>query len=132
MTFVATVTDVSTRFLTERSFDLIVAPALADFEFDLAAGERSRAAARAAVLTAVIGAAWEDVVRGGDLALFAGLVLIPVCYYSFFFILGLPKGMPMASGPLTALFIAVVALSLAPVLVCYWPDRQPRKPTPEA
>jgi hypothetical protein len=125
VTFVATVTDLSTRFLTERSFELIVAPALADFELDLRDSERSRTAARTAVVAAVIGAAWEDVVRGGDLALFAGLVLIPVCYYSFFFLLGLPAGADRLSSTVVTLFgLAVVMLSLAPALVCFWPDRQ--------
>jgi len=132
VTFVATVTDLSTRFLTERSFELIVAPALADFEWDVASGARSVTAARAAVLTAVIGAAWEDVVRGGDLALFAGLVLIPVCYYTFFFLLGLPAGADRLSlTVVTLLGIAVVLLSLAPALVCFWPDPLPRQPSTE-
>jgi hypothetical protein len=132
VTFVATVADVSARFLTERSFELIVAPALADFEFDLATGGRSRAAARAAVLTAVIGAAWEDAVRGGDLALFAGLVLIPVCYYTFFFLLGFPAGADRLSTTVIMLLgLAVVMLSVAPALVCFWPDRIPRHPSTE-
>jgi hypothetical protein len=132
VTFVATITDLSTRFLTERSFELIVAPALADFELDIAAGSRSATAARASVLTALVGAAWEDAVRGGDLALFVGLVLIPVCYYTFFFLLGLPAGADRLSSTVVALLgVAVVTLSLAPALVCFWPDRQPRNTSTE-
>jgi len=126
VTFVATVTDLATRFLTERSFELIVAPALADFELDITTGARSTTAARAAVLTALVGAVWEDTVRGGDLALFVGLVLIPVCYYTFFFLLGLPAGADRLSATVvTLLGLAVVTLSLAPALVCFWPERQP-------
>ncbi len=125
MTFVAAITAVSTRFLTQRSFDLIVAPALADFDLDLADGTRRDTAARVAVLSAFLGAVWEDAVRGGDLARFAGLVLIPVCYYTFFFLLGLPGGVNRLSSPMVAgLAIAVVTLSLAPALVCFWPERQ--------
>jgi hypothetical protein len=132
VTFVATVTGLSTRFLTERSFDLIVAPALADFDWDLSTGNRSRLGCRAAVVKAMIGAAWEDVVRGGDLALFAGLVLLPICYYAVFFLLGFPAGAErLSSSVITLLGLAVVTLSLAPALVCFWPDRQERGPSTE-
>ena len=126
MTFAAAITALSTRFLTERSFDLIVAPALADFDLDLAGGARSETAARTAVLSAFVGAVWEDAVRGGDLARFAGLVLIPVCYYTFFFLLGFPGGLEgLSSTMVVGLAIAVVTLSFAPALVCFWPERQP-------
>ena len=126
MTFVAAISALSSRFLTERSFDLIVTPALADLEVDLASGTRSETAARAAVLSALLGAVWEDAVRGGDLARFAGLVLIPACYYTFFFLLGVPKGInDLSSTLLVSLGIAVITLSFAPALVCFWPERQP-------
>ena len=126
MTFAAAITTLSTRFLTERSFELIVAPALADFDLDLAGGAPREAAARAAVLNAFLGAVWEDAVRGGDLARFAGLVLIPVCYYTFFFLLGLPRGLDgLSVSTVVGLAIAVVTLSLAPAIVCFWPERQP-------
>jgi len=127
VTFAATITTLSTRFLTERSFELIVTPALADYDLDTATGARSELAARGAVLSAFAGAAWEDAVRGGDLARFAGLVLIPICYYSFFFLLGLPGGFGhLSSSIVTMLAIAVVTLSLAPAIVCYWPERDSR------
>lgn len=131
MTFVATITAMSQRFLTERSFELIVGPALADFEYDHdQSAPPWRCRQHVAVLAAVAGAAWEDVVRGGDLATFVGLFLIPVCYYTFFFLLGLPSGLDhVSSGLLTGLGVAVVTLSLAPAIVCYWPERQPRKTT---
>ena len=131
MTFAAAITALSERFLTDRSFELIVTPALADFELDSQASGPRRFAPHRAVLAAFFGALRDDAVRGGDIQTFVGLVLIPVCYYSFFFILGLPKGMPMASGPLAALGVAVVLLSLAPVIVCYWPARQPRNGSTE-
>jgi hypothetical protein len=132
VTFVAAITALSERFLTERSFELIVTPALADFEFDPQASGPRRFAPHLAVLAAFVGAFRDDAIRGADIGTFLGLVLIPVCYYSFFFILGLPKGVPMATGPLATLGIAVVALSLAPVIVCYWPDRQPRNSSTES
>ena len=132
MTFVAAITALSERFLTERSFDLIVAPALADFQFDADHGRSRRVTPYLAVIAAFSGAFRDDILRGGDVGTFAGLVLIPVCYYSFFFLLGLPKGMgPVPAGLLAGLAVAVFALSLAPVLVCYWPERQPRKTSTE-
>ena len=133
MTFVATMTAISQRFLTERSFDLIVAPALADFEYDTdrVTGPR-RFARHTAVLTAFAGAFWDDAIRGGDVATFTGLALIPACYYTFFFLLGLPGGLGrMSSSLIAGLAIAVLTLSLGPVLVCYWPERQPPKPSTE-
>lgn len=127
MTFAATITSLSRRFLTERSFELIVAPTLADFELDTAAGAHGVAMARWSVLVALAGAVWEDTVRGGDLATFAGLVCIPACYYTFFFLLGLPDGMSRLSSTIVAgLAVAVITLSLAPAIVCFWPDRETR------
>ena len=125
MTFVAAITTLSTRFLTERSFELIVAPAIADFDLDVPSGSRREISARLAVLHAFLGAVWEDAVRGGDLARFAGLVLIPVCYYAFFFLLGFPGGVSrLSSTMVTGLAIAIVALSFAPAIVCFWPERE--------
>ena len=132
MTFVAAITAIAERFLTERSFELIVTPALADLEFDGHESGWRAFTARRAVVMALLGAFRSDAMSGGDIGTFAGLVLIPVCYYSFFFLLGLPKGMPMASGPVAALGVAVVALSLAPVIVCYWPERQQRHTSTES
>ena len=126
MTFVAAITTLSTRFLTQRSFELIVAPALADCDLDLSTGARGKTSAQVAVLSAFLGAVWEDAVRGGDLARFAGLVLIPVCYYAFFFLLGFPGGVSRLSSTIViGLAIAIVALSFAPAIVCFWPERQP-------
>jgi hypothetical protein len=132
VTFVAAITVLSERFLTERSFELIVTPALADFEFDSGTSGPRRLAPYLAVIAALLGAFRDDAVRGGDIVTFAGLVLIPVCYYSFFFVLGLPQGMgSMPTSMIAALGVGVVALSLAPVIVCYWPERQPRNPSTE-
>ena len=124
MTFVETMTTLSDRFLTERSFELIVGPALADFEYD--EDRTSPRGRQLAVLLAFAGAFWDDVVRGNAWT-FAGLVLIPACYYFFFFLLGMPGGphrMPVDL--MTTLGITVITLSLAPAIVCFWPKRDPR------
>ena len=124
MTFVETITALSDRCLTERSFELIVEPALADFEYDQ--DRTSPRARQLAVLLAFAGAFWDDVVRG-NVWTFAGLVLIPACYYFFFFLLGMnggPHRMPVDL--MTTLGIAVITLSLAPAIVCFWPERVSR------
>ena len=126
MTFVAAITAISDRFLTDRSFELIVEPALADFEFDDRASRPWRFAAHVAVLAALLGAVRDDAINSGAIGTFLGLLLIPACYYSFFFLLGLPKGTPVPTGLLTRLGVAVIMLSLGPVIVCFWPERQAR------
>lgn len=124
VTFVDTIIELSDRCLTERSFELIVEPALADFEYD--DDRTSPRARKLAVLTAFAGAFWDDVVCGNAWT-FAGLVLIPACYYYFFFLLGMPGGphrMPVDL--MTTLGVTVITLSLAPAIVCFWPKRDPR------
>jgi hypothetical protein len=127
VTFTETIAALSDRFLTERSFDLIVGPALADFEFDdPAIPMRTR---RAAVMLAFAGAVWDDIVCANAWT-FAALVLIPACYYFFFFLLGIPGGPhSMPADLMTTLGIAVITLSLAPAIVCFWPERPaPKSP----
>ncbi|HUQ88363.1 MAG TPA: hypothetical protein VM096_12440 [Vicinamibacterales bacterium] len=110
------------RFLAQRTFELIVAPALADLEFEEAGGRRSRLAMRAAVLRAVMGAWRHDLVRGSDT--FLRLTLLSACYYMF----------PVAVSvrlfrTWSEFFVAVMvvfAMSLTPVLVCFWPARRVR------
>lgn len=123
MTFVCAITTVSERFLTERSFELIVAPALADFEYGAEVGSPRPVTRHLAVLAAVFGACWDDAVRGGHLATFAGLSLIPFCYYSFWFLVWVPEGVrQLGQGIMAIVTIVIVVLSLSPVIVCYWPS----------
>ena len=110
------------RFLAQRTFDLIVAPALADLEFEEAIGRRSRIAMRTAVLRAIIGGWRHDLVRGSDG--FLQLTLLSISYYMF------PVALSIGifktwSGFLIAA-TAVLALSLVPVMVCFWPARRVR------
>jgi hypothetical protein len=123
------ITAIGRRFLTDRSFTLIVAPAIADFQFDGSSG--TRASAYLAVLRAVVGAACEDVTRdiGGALT-FVALALIPACYYTFLVLLCLPPLPGVAVGPAVLGFAALsLFLSLATAAICYWPEPLP-VPTP--
>jgi hypothetical protein len=110
------------RFLAQRTFDLIVAPALADLEFEEATGRRSRIAMRAAVLRAIIGAWRHDVVRGSDA--FLRLTLLSTCYYMFPVVLS--AGIFKTWSGFFIAATAVLALSLVPVMVCFWPARRVR------
>jgi hypothetical protein len=110
------------RFLAQRTFDLIVAPALADLEFEEAGGRRSRIAIRAAVLRAMIGGWRHDLVRGSDT--FLQLALLSACYYVFPVAVSV-RMFKTWSEFFVALAI-VFAMSLTPVLVCFWPARRVR------
>ena len=132
MTFIAAVTALARRFLTERSYDLIVAPALADLQYDIATTGTRRIGSHAAVVSALIGAGWDDVVRGGHVGTFAGLALIPLCYYTFWFLVWVPQGVQHLGGTFMAVItILLIVLSLAPVIVCYWPPAPPSDASPE-
>ena len=128
MTLVGTITALSERFLRERTFDLVVAPAIADLQFDSqAVGFLRRASNALAVVSAFAWGAYEDLTRDSTALTFAGLALIPGCYYSLLVTLLLPAPMfATASGRLT-IAAAIFALSFGPVLACYWPERHVRR-----
>ena len=120
MSFESRVVAFSTRFLSGRSFELIVAPALADLQFERAGGRL--APGRLAVLRALAGAVRADL--ASNAGLFFMLTLVPMCYYfvlitvCFDFFSGHAgrSGFIAAAAPL-------MVVSIAPVLVCFWPER---------
>ena len=109
--------------LSQRSYDLIVAPALADLEFERAMARRSALLSRLAVIRALFGGIAEEMVRGSGG--FFKLTLLSACYYMF------PVAMSVRMFKTwTDFFVAmliVFALSLTPVLVCFWPARRIRQ-----
>jgi len=124
MSFEARVTAFSERFLSDRAYQLIVVPALADLQFDADTGRRSRLADRLAVIKAVAGAIGEDMWR--ECYSVFKLSLLSVTYFMF----------PLAAG-ITAfktwtefLVVATLVLGLAmvPVIVCFWPERRTAPP----
>jgi hypothetical protein len=124
MTFVGASSRFARRFLSDRTFELIVTPALADFEFDAASG-RQIVRARVAVLKALAGGACEDAIRGSGLWTFCALVLMPVCYYCCLFALLSPIDVRTSftlRGALT-LVGAFLVIGLVPVVACFWPER---------
>ena len=137
MTLVDTITGLSDRFLRERTFDLIVAPAIADMQFDEAAGDRLRhARGRLAVLAAFAWGLYEDLTNDSGALTFAALTLVPAAYYSALavFVLRLgpahPTDLPFLTSRASEVLVIVsviAVLSLGPVTACYWPERRPRR-----
>jgi len=119
MTFESGVVAFATRFISARSFELIVAPALADLEFEDSIGRRGRLASRLAVLSAVAGATQDDIWRGSPD--FLKLVLLSFCYFIFPLALGIRIFKTWSEFAVAALVVLV--MSLIPVLVCFWPER---------
>ena len=129
--FITRVTRFAERFLSDRSFDLIVAPAIADFEYD---GSSAGVVQYVAVVRAVAGALYEDAASSSAAGTFLSLAVIPAAYYAFFFLLCVPEGFRTVAnnrnvGLVLALMTAVA--SMVPVVICYWPERHHPKQTPE-
>ena len=134
MTFIERVESLSTRFLSDRTHELIVAPAIADVQYD--SGEQGAGLrARLSVLVALAGAAYEELTSDLRLLKLAGLALIPGLYYAFLLVLVAPEAGTLVTGhwgPF-ALAIGIAVLSFGPVLVCCWPEpTPPRSPRPDA
>jgi hypothetical protein len=124
MSFEARVMSFSERFLSDRAYQLIVVPALADLQFDEEAGRRSRLADRLAVLRAVAGAIGDDVWRDWD-SLFK-LSLLSATYFMFPIALGIRAFRTWTEFVVVAAL--VLGLAMVPVLVCFWPERRTAPP----
>lgn len=124
MSFEVTVIAFSERFLSDRTFELIVAPALADLQFDEDAGRRSRLANRGAVIRAVAGGLCEDFWR--DSFCLLKLSLLSACYFLFPLALGVRAFKTWSEFLIVA--TGVLAMSMVPVVVCFWPARRTARP----
>lgn len=120
MTFESGVMAFAERFLSDRTFQLIVAPALADLHFADGSSRLSRAANRLAVVRAVAGGLREDL-KGG-FSSFASLAVVPAGYYLFLLVLGLDFFKSTTEFLVVA--VSILFLSLGPVMVCFWPSRR--------
>jgi hypothetical protein len=112
------------RFISQRTFELVVAPALADLDFEQETGRCSLRSARAAVIWALAGALRRDVGRGS--VDFFKLSLLSFCYFVFPIALGVRYFETWSEFAIAASF--VLAMSLVPVMVCFWPSRQSVRP----
>ena len=124
MSFESRVVAFSDRFLSDRTFQLIVAPALADLQFDPGTGMLGRGVNRLAVLRAVAGGLRAGLSRGSGS--FIALALMPACYY--FFLLLIYLDFFETSRGFFALASLILVLSLGPVAACFWPSRHTARP----
>ena len=121
MSFVQCIMAFCDLMLSQRSFDLIVAPALADMEFEEAAGRSRALTNRAAVVRAAAGALIYEWLRGsGD---FFKLSLLSASYFMFPVAVSGSLFKTWSEYLVAALIVAV--MSLVPVLVCFLPSRHP-------
>ena len=118
MTFDAVIGGVGVRLLSERTFDLVLAPALADYQVESRGRRRVEWAGRFAVLIALSGALRME--ASMHAASFVALALLPFCYdvvlltlFSDFFDM---------SGGVRFIGLLIVVLSMVPVIVCFWPS----------
>ena len=123
MTFDAVVGGVGVRLLSGRTFDLVLAPALADYQIERRDRGRSWAG-RFAVLIALTGALRME--AASHAVSFIALALLPFCYdvvllimFSNFF--DMTGGLRFAGA-------MIVALSMVPVVVCFWPVGRLERP----
>jgi hypothetical protein len=124
MTFVDAFIALSDRFLYTRTFELVVAPAIADLQHDETTGGRGRSLrGRAAVAWGFAWGLYEDAITPAGLLTFATLALLPAGYYTMLMLTVAPE--VGASSRLTLAAIIGV-LSLGPAIACYWPERPAR------
>jgi hypothetical protein len=124
MSFESGVHAFADRFLSDRTFELIVAPALADLHYDSGSGPRRRALNRFAVIRALAGGLRTDL--GRELGSFCLVALLPMSYYLAILFL-CADVFPTASSFLKAVSLAVL-MSLAVVAGCFWPARRAARP----
>ena len=115
----------SDRFLTTRTFELIVEPALADLQFDTGATRLARARNYLAVIRALLGGLRDELSR--DTGSFVVLTLVPTVYYTFLLIVF--SEFFVSPRSLAAVTALILVLSLAPVTACFWPERHRRHAT---
>ena len=128
MTFIQRIDSLSSRFLTERSYELIVGPAIADLQHDANSATHS-VRGQLSVLVAFAGAVYDEITTDSGLWRIAALALIPAMYYAFLIILILPEAGPFLRARAgLPLLVVGAAMSFAPVLVCCWPERTPPRP----
>lgn len=120
MSFESRVVRFADRFLSDRSMELIVAPALADLQFDRGAGRLRRAANYLAVVRAVAGGLRGEAARGSGF--FVVLTLMSAGYNIA--LLTVFADFITASSDLLGVAMVLLLLSVCPVAVCFWPERR--------
>jgi hypothetical protein len=126
MSFDARVIALAERFLSDRTFQLVVAPAVADLQFEYCASPLRRTANRLAVIRAVTGGLRDDFARASSGLLL--LTLLPACYHIFLLIICFDVFSIAISRDFVIAAVLILVLSFGPVVVCVWPERQSARP----
>jgi hypothetical protein len=126
MSFESRIGAFAERFLSDRTFQLIVAPALADLQFEQSLGRRRRAAHRVAVLKALAGGIRDDVRQNAGS--FVVLMLLPACYHILLLVICFGVFSITISTDFVVVATVILILSFGPVMVCFWPERQTAPP----
>jgi hypothetical protein len=114
------------RFLSDRTFQFVVAPAVADLQYERCCGMRQKTGSRLAVLRAVAGGMRDDFARVSS-GMFL-LAMLPACYYIFLLVICFDVySLTIASDFIFAAMLILV-LSFAPVIACFWPERASARP----
>lgn len=120
MSFDARILALAERLLSDRTFRLIVEPAVADLQYEQGAGPIRRAQNRSAVIRAVAGGLGDDLARAsGELLM---LMLLPACYYLFLLVLCFDFLSISISIDFVAVAALILVLSFGPAIVCFWPE----------
>lgn len=133
------------RLLHADTFEMMLSPAIADFQFETTTRSAAGPGDYCAVFRALLGALWFDI--SGDLLalkndadMIALLTVLQTSYYTFMLVLlsGLGTGTLAAididSGLLSRALSYVAALSVACLLTssaCFWPPRRTCRPQRE-
>jgi len=136
---------VGLRLLHRDTFEMMLSPAIADFQFETTTRRTARLAGYCALLRTLVGALWFDVSSDllalkSDADMIALLTLLQTSYYTFMLVLlsGLGTGTLAALEMDSALVIRalsyVAGVSVACLLTssaCFWPPRRTCDSQPE-
>ena len=129
---------VGLRLLHRDTFEMMLSPAIADFQFETTTRSAVRPADYCAVFRALLGALWFDVSSDllalkSDVEMIALLTLLQTSYYTFMLVLlsGLGTGtlaaLEMDTDVITRALSYVAGVSVACLLTssaCFWPPRR--------
>lgn len=124
MTFESRVGAWARRYLSRRTFDLVVAPALADLEYEDAAGVGGRAVRRLAVVRACAGGLRDELAR--ECGTFVVLTLVPTAYFAG--LMAIFSGLSSVTSGVVTTTAAVAVLSLGFTVICFRPERDHEQP----
>ena len=123
--FDAVIGGVGARLLSERTFELVLAPALADYQIERRDRRAGEWASRWAVLFALSGGLRMEVARHAGS--FVALALLPLAH-NFVLLMMFSDFFDMTAG-VRFIGAMILVMSLGPVVLCFWPGRSVTRST---